>query len=66
MGKIGVMVWAGGGSNLRGWGGLMLWSSQSKNTNQGRVGTNWNVNKPAHDKGTSNSAYTLLYYRTYV
>ena len=27
-GKVVVMVWAGGGSNFRGWGGLMLWSSQ--------------------------------------
>ena len=27
-GKVAVMVWAGGGSNFRGWGGLMLWSSQ--------------------------------------
>ena len=25
-GKVAVMVWAGGGSNFRGWGGLMLWS----------------------------------------
>ena len=55
------MVWAGDGSNLRGWGELMLWSSQHCNTNQGRVGPNWNVNMPAHDKETLNSAYTLLY-----
>ena len=27
-GKVAVMVWAGDCSNLRGWGGLMLWSSQ--------------------------------------
>ena len=27
-GKVAVMVWAGRGSNFRGWGGLMLWSSQ--------------------------------------
>ena len=27
-GKVAVMVWAGGSSNSRGWGGLMLWSSQ--------------------------------------
>ena len=27
-GKVAVMVWAAGGSNFRGWGGLMLWSSQ--------------------------------------
>ena len=26
--NVAVMVWAGGGSNFRGWGGLMLWSSQ--------------------------------------
>ena len=27
-GKVAVMVLVGGGSNFRGWGGLMLWSSQ--------------------------------------
>ena len=27
-GKVAVMVWAGDGSNFRGWGGLMLWPSQ--------------------------------------
>ena len=27
-GKVAVMMWAGGGSNFRGWAGLMLWSSQ--------------------------------------
>ena len=27
-GKVAVMVWAGDCSNLRGGGGLMLWSSQ--------------------------------------
>ena len=27
-GKVAVMVWARGGSNFRGWRGLMLWSSQ--------------------------------------
>ena len=27
-GKVAVMVWTGCGSNSRGWGGLMLWSSQ--------------------------------------
>ena len=26
-GNVAVMVWAGGGSNFRGWEGLMLWSS---------------------------------------
>ena len=55
------MVWAGDGSNLGWWGGLMLWSSQHYNINQGRVGPNWNVNMPAHDKGNPNSVYTLLH-----
>ena len=31
----------------------MLWSSQHQNTNQGRVGPNWNVNMSAHDKEPS-------------
>ena len=39
----------------------MLWLSQRKNTDQGRAGTGWDVNMPAHDKGAINSAYTLLY-----
>ena len=43
-GKLAVMVWAGGGSNLR----VRVTSYQRKNTNQGRVGPNWNVNIPAH------------------
>ena len=60
-GKVAVMVWAGDCSNLRGWGGLMLWSFQHCNTYQGRVRPNRSVNMPAHDKGTFNSVYTLLY-----
>ena len=61
-GKVAVMVWAGSGSNFGGWGGLMLWSSQRWNTNQGRVRPNWSVNLPVlHDKGAIGSAYTLLY-----
>ena len=60
-GKIAVMVWPGDGSNLGGWGGLMQWSSQRENSNQGQGGPNWNVNMPVHDKGTLSSAYTLLY-----
>ena len=59
-GKIVVMVWAGDGSNLREWGGLMLWSSQRYNTNQGQVGPNWSVNMPVHNKGALDSAYLLL------
>ena len=55
------MVWAGDGGDFGGWGELMLWSSQRKNNGQGRVRLHWNVNMCAHDKGTSNSAYTLLY-----
>ena len=55
-----VIMWAGDSSNLGGWGELMLWSSQCQNTDQGRVGPDWNVNMPAHDKGARNSAYTLL------
>ena len=31
----------------------MLWLSQRKNTDQGRAGTGWDVNMPAHDKGVS-------------
>ena len=60
-GKEAVIVWDGDFSNLRGWGGLMLWSSQRYNTNQGRDGPDWNVNMPAHNIGILNSAYTLLY-----
>ena len=60
-GTVAVIVWAGEGSNLRRWGELMLWSSQHYNTNQGRVAPDWNVNMPAHDKGTLISVYTLLY-----
>ena len=39
----------------------MLWSSQRQNTNQGCVGPDWNMNMPAHDKGTLKTAYTSLY-----
>ena len=57
-GKVAAMVWAGGRSNYRGWGALLLWSSQRQNTNQGQVGPNWSVNLPVlHDKGAIGSAY---------
>ena len=54
------MVWTGDGSNLGGWGELMLWPSVHQNTDQGRVGPDWNVNMPTHDKGALNTAYILL------
>ena len=44
------MVWARDGSNLGGRGERMLWSSQRWNTNQGRVGPDWNGNMPAHER----------------
>ena len=59
-GKVAVMVQTGVDNNLRGWGELILWSSQRQNTNQGRVGPGWKVNTPAHDKAILNKTYTLL------
>ena len=61
-GKVAVMVWVGGGSNFRGWGGLMQWSSQRYNTNQGRVGPNWSVNMPVlHDKGFKENIHKIFW-----
>ena len=60
-GKVAVMVWAEDGSSLRRWRGLILRSCHRWNTNQGRIGPKWNLNIPARDKETLNSAYTLLY-----
>ena len=60
-GNVAVVVCTVDVSNLRGWGRLMLWSSQHYSTNHWRFSPNWNVNMPAYDKGNFNSAYALLY-----
>ena len=62
-GRVGVVVWAADGCDLSG-----LWEVANADHSvrilvegEGWVWPNGNANRPAHDKGTLNSAYTLLY-----